>query len=485
MSNPSSTASGTEPVTLRRVLRLPEVLMQSIGVIAPAAAVVFTVQLMAVYAGVAVPAALLISLIIMAALAFTLSQIARLLPSAGGYYTFVRAAFGPGSGLAVASVVLIYLLTPSMNSAYLSTVLQTQINASYGVNIPWQILFVVIILFTGALAYRGVSLSGRALLILGGLEIGILLAIGISGLVSPGPGGVSWRSLDPALAHNGIYLAVVFGMFFFAGWEGAAPIAEESADPVRTIPRALVGSVLVAGVVFIVTCWGLISGWGIRNVKTFATSTTLAPVTLAHHYWGGAWVVMLFALFNSVCAISLASTLVCTRMVYAISRIGVLPRWFATLHPTYRTPYRATLVGIGFSLAFGLIMGQTVGAVNSYYIYGLAFTLLIIVVYIAGNFAVTRYFRRQQPGSFSPWAHVVLPVLTTAALIYVGYRSVVPFPAYPVAAGVWLALGWIIVAGGLGILAHARRAAIDTDLAQVSAAEPTPPETATPQAGGS
>ncbi len=462
------TQTAPQPVTLNRgALRLPQVLMQSIGVMAPAASVVFTVQLLALYAGVAVPAALLIALVIMAALAYTLAQIAKHLPSAGGYYTFVRTALGPGAGLAVASTVLIYLLTPSMNSAYLSTVLQSQIKASYSVNIPWPVWFLVIIALTGWLAYRGVSLSGRALVILGGLEIAVLLAIGISGFVDPGPGGATIQSLNPAKAGSGIYLAIVFAMFFFAGWEGAAPVGEESANPVRTIPRALVGSVLVVGIVFIVSCWGLISGWGSSGIKGFASSTSLAPVTLAHHYWGGGWLLMLLALFNSVCAISLASTLVCTRMIYALGRIGVLPHWFAELHPKHQTPYRATLVSIAFSVVFGLIMGSTVGAVDSYYIYGLAFTLLIIIVYVGGNVAVSRYFRRMHPESFSVWKHVVLPAVTSAAVIYVGYRSVVPFPAYPVAAGVWLALGWIVIAIGLGLVAR-KRGTQDVDLVTVA-----------------
>ena len=466
-------AEAPQDVTLERALRLPQVLMQSIGVMAPAASVVFTVQLLAVYAGIAVPSALLIALVIMAALAYTLAQIAKYLPSAGGYYTFVRTAIGPGAGLAVASIVLIYLLTPSMNAAYLSTVLQAQIKSSYGVNIAWPIFFLLIILLTGWLAYRGVSLSGRALVILGGLEIAVLLVIGISGFVSPGPGGVSIQALNPAKAGSGIYLAIVFAMFFFAGWEAAAPIAEESANPVRTIPRALVGSVLGIGVVFIICCWGLLVGWGTDGVKGFASSTSLAPVVLAHHYWGAAWVIMLLALFNSVCAIALASTLVCTRMVYAMARIGVLPRWFAQLHPKHRTPSRATLAAIAFSLVFGLVMAGTVGAVNSYYIYGLAFTLLIVIVYVAGNVAVTRYFLRTQRQNFSVFAHVVLPAATSAAVLYIGYRSVVPFPAYPVAAGVWVAAGWVVVAVVLGLIAR-RRGTAEVDLTDAAAIDDVP-----------
>jgi amino acid transporter len=452
------------PPALKRELRLPGVLMQSIGTMAPAASVVFTIQFLAVYAGMSVPGALLVAMVIMASLALTLSQIAKLLPSSGGYYTFVRSAFGPSAGLGVAILVLIYLMTPSMNSGYLSTILQSEINSSYSVNIAWPIWFVVIILSTGFLAYRGISISGRTLLILGGIEITILLVLATFGFASPGAGGASVGSLNPFAAHSGLYLAVVFGMFFFAGWEGAAPVAEESIDPKRTLPRALVGSVIGIGIVFIFTSWGLMSGWGSSNLKGFVNLNTIAPFTLAHHYWGGLWWLLLLALFNSVMAISLASTLICTRMIYALARIGVLPKFFATLHPKHRTPMWATLFSVVLSLLLGLALGGTEGPENSYFIYGLAFTLLICVVYVAGNFAVTRYIHQHHRSAFKLGIHVILPLLTSAAVVYVGYRSVIPFPAYPTAAGAWVAVGWVLVAAVVAVAARNRSIKLDADL---------------------
>ena len=438
-------ALADSPDQLVRTLRLPSVLMQSIGGMAPVASVAFTAQFLASYAGIAVPGTILVALVIMLALAYTLAQIAKLLPSAGGYYTFVRSAFGARAGMAIGAAVLIYSLAPSMNSGYLSTALQSEIQASYNVNIPWQAYFVVIILSTGYFAYRGISISGKALLVLGIFEIAVLLALGLFGLISPGAGGVTLQSLNPLEAHGGLYLAVAFGMFFFAGWESAAPIAEESANPTRTVPRALVGSVLGIGIAFVIAVWGMISGWGVDNINGFVSSPNLAPLTLAHHYWHGAWWLMLLALVNSVIAISLAATLLVTRMVYAMSRVGVFPPIFSVLHPKYKTPKWATIGAVAFSLVVGLAAGQTVGPVNSFYIYGLAFTLLIIVVYIAGNLAVTKYYRKHHPEKFRFVSHALIPVVTSLALLYVGYASIWPFPAYPVAWGVWLAIAWILV----------------------------------------
>jgi amino acid transporter len=456
--------SGHNPNRLARGLHLPEVLMQCIAGMAPAATIVFTIQFIAQFAGVAVPATLLIALLIMVSLAYSLSQIAKELPSAGGYYTFVRTAIGPRAGMAVASVVFIWILAPSMNTGFLSTVLQSQVKQAYGINVRWELYFVAIILVTGWLAYRGIAVSGKALLILGALEIGVLVIIGAFGFASPGAGGVTLQALTPVAAHGGIYLAVVFSLFFYAGWEGGAPIAEESQDPKRTMPRALVGSVLGVGSVFVFCAWGVMSGWGSNDAAGFAKAADSPLITLAHHYWGPAWVFMLFALFSSVCAIALASILLVTRMFYAMSRVGVFPQFLSKLHPTHKTPVWATRLSIMFSLAFGLITGESLGPVTTFYIYGLTFTLLIILVYIAGNLAVYRYFRKQAAGRFMAFPHAILPAVTSAFMLYVGYKSLVPFPAYPVAAGVWVAIAWVVAAFIWIAVSRGRTTGLDTVL---------------------
>ena len=438
--------STQNPVRLARGLHLPEVLMQCIAGMAPAATIIFTIQFIAQFAGVAVPAILLIALLVMASLAYSLSQIAKELPSAGGYYTFVRKAIGPRAGMAVASVVFIWVLAPSMNTGFLSTVLQSQFRQAYGLNVRWEFFFVSIILVTGWLAYRGIAVSGKALLILGAFELGVLVAIGIFGFAHPGAGGVTLKALNPAAAHGGIYLAVVFSLFFYAGWEGGAPIAEESQDPKRTMPRALVGSVLGVGSVFVFCAWGVMSGWGSNDASGFAKAADSPLITLAHHYWGPAWILMIIALFSSVCAIALASILLITRMFYAMSRVGVFPHFLSKLHPTHKTPMWATRLSIAFSLVFGLSAGESLGPVTTFYIYGLTFTLLIILVYVAGNLAVYRHFKKQPAGHLRPLSHVVLPAVTSVFMIYVGYKSLVPFPAYPVAAGAWVAVAWVAAA---------------------------------------
>jgi amino acid transporter len=157
-----------------------------------------------------------------------------------------------------------------------------------------------------------------------------------------------------------------------------------------------------------------------------------------------------------VLAFALCSTLLVTRMLYAMSRIGVMPPWLNKLDPRYGTPHRAVGVEVVVALVVGLAMGQIFGPPEAFFIYGLAATLLSVSVYVVGNGAVLTYFRRNAPQDFNVVRHVVFPALSSAALVYVFYKTVSPFPAYPIAGGIWWALGWAIVGVLLAVKFGAR-----------------------------
>ena len=445
---------------LVRALHFPGVLMQAIGLMAPTATLILVIQFTAGYAGLAVPIAFIIAVVIMLMLAVTLSDIARRLPSAGGYYTFVRAGLGSPAGVFITVLLLV--------AAYLAKVLTVELKANYSISLVWPVLFVPVVLGCAWAAYRGISYSGRALVYLGSVECVVLLALGFSGLISPGKGGFSLQPFNPGSPSlHGLFLGVVFSIFLFTGWEGAAPVAEESENPRRNIPRALIGSILLCGLVLVVACWGILDGWGVDRLGAFTSSSELPPFILAKHYWGGAGVILLLAVLNSVIVVSLASTIVITRVVYALARAGIAPAWFGKLHPVYKSPANATIALTVASLVIGSVGGATLGPANSYFIFGLIITLNLIVVYIGGNYAVAQYFHRHARPDFSPTKHVILPIITSAMLVYVGYKSVSPLPAYPVADGIWIAIGWVVVA--LLVAVGTRRRARHMDIAALAA----------------
>jgi len=136
------------------------------------------------------------------------------------------------------------------------------------------------------------------------------------------------------------------------------------------------------------------------------------------------------------------------------------------------------------ALALCLVLGLFYGPINLFNIFGVAGTFAYILIYGLGNVAAWRYFRTVGRPSFNVFYHVIFPVIGTAALVYIGYKSIVPLPAYPVWIGPVITAVYVVA--GLAALAWARRPARagwraragelpDTDVAAAAAVQPAQP----------
>ena len=290
--------------------------MQSVTLVAPAIATLFSFGfIVGSFAGLMAPFAFAIVLLIALMLAINLSMLARLFPSAGGYFTYISRAIHPRVGMFAGWLYfLINPLVPGVILVYMGTVLDNELQAKYDFNFPWWLFVILGIGVIMFVAYRGISLSGKLLIILGSLEILIVVALSVWGAFDPGPGGFNFEPLNPAnlgdVGANGIYLGVVFGIFSITGWEGACPIAEESENPHDTVPKALILSVIITGLILVICTWFLLIGWGTDKVGTIATAANLPPLILADRFWGSAYWIVLIALINSTLAVCIASNLV-------------------------------------------------------------------------------------------------------------------------------------------------------------------------------
>src|SRR5712692_9455756 len=199
-------------------LSLPEVLMQNVAVIAPAIASLFYTPVVVGLAG----------LFILYA------------PTVGGIVAL-----------------------------YMGNILQQELRSNLGINWPWFMAAFMIVVITGValLQYRGIKISTKALLVLGLIEMGLVVLLGIWAIANPGPGGVNFLSYNPALIASqggiaGFSLAVIFSLLAFVGWDGAAPLAEETANPTKNVSRAVIGSIILLGVFLVLVTWAIIIGWG-------------------------------------------------------------------------------------------------------------------------------------------------------------------------------------------------------------------------------
>jgi amino acid transporter len=227
--------------------------------------------------------------------ALSAAQLAKVFPSAGGWYTWIARAFHPRAGF-FAGVLFSIWLPPvaTLTMSFLAkTVLEPSIKAEYGVDVPWWIWVVAGVALVIFFAYQGISISEKALIVTGLIEIVIMVALAFTGLASPGPGGFSFGPLNPGnfgLASN-LFLGVVFSIFAFSGWESTGPLAEESKNPKRNVPIGLVGSVIILMIYFVLVTWGYLVGIGVNAMLYAVNSYLLVTARLEDAMSAQIWLV--------------------------------------------------------------------------------------------------------------------------------------------------------------------------------------------------
>jgi len=404
-------------------LRLPGVLMQGLTHMAPATALLFTIQFTTSQAGMAAPLAYVVAFPIVLVLGLCLMQMAKYLPSAGGYYTYVSRTVHPRVGFLASWLVF-----------------------------PWWLFLLLVGSFVGFVTYRGIKVSAKWMVLLGAAGVMIAATLSLWGFCRAGAGGISLAPFNPAHAssRSGLFLAVIFSIFAFNGWESVAPLAEESENPRQNLPRAMLISILVMGVFLAFGSWGLLVGWGTDKLPAFINSVQNPTFVLARRYWGNAWVLVLLSLLNSVIAAAIAANTGATRVWFGMARSGSLPRALAKVHPKYKTPVNGVKLQIFLTFAVGLGLGWWIGPAREFEFMGTMLTFALILVFSAANLGVFRYYFRERRKDFNVALHAIFPLVGTLALFFVAYSSLTPWPPPPIGytpfvVAIWLALGLIVL----------------------------------------
>ena len=464
-------------------LRLPSIFMQSLTMVAPGIAALFYTPVVVAQAGLAAPLAYPIAFIIVLLTAIVLAQLARAVPGAGGYYNYVSRGINPPAGFLVSWLNIIYApLVLGAVTVFGGYVISSSLGWT-GAAADWfpLVFGIVTVSIVAAIQYLGVQLSGKTLIITGGIELILVFLLGLWGLANPGPGGLNLQPFNPGNASSisGLFIAAVFAIQAFTGWEGSAPMAEESENPTRNVPRALIGSVLLFGIFIVIVQWGVMIGWGTDRFSEMAKPGIELPgITLAKQFWSGAWGILLLMLVSSVIAVSIACANVSTRMWYRMGTDGAFPKWFGKVHPERKTPVNAIIAQWILAIATAVVLttiaysatpadagGQTltVAYQNQYYFDGYMIGYVVLIIYTMGNIAAWRLYHGERRSEYSVWLHTVFPILSTLGMFAVLLFSLgiiggdplgIHGPTLPAApfnyavlfVGVWFIVGLLLVA---------------------------------------
>jgi amino acid transporter len=422
MSLKDETASGTAIGLRRDAIGLREVLFQSITDMAPGAAIAASIPAGAGLAGGALPLSVIFALVACLLGAWCIGQLAREMPAAGSLATYAARGLHPSLGFLVAwGYVLVGWLIPPLVLLQLGFTTASTINSEfhgYPANLwwPWSLAGAVIVLAAG---YYGIRASARLGTILGISEIAVFLVLAVFFLVHAGghnTGQVFTTHYSPT-GLTGVIGGSVFTLLAFGGFEGAAPLAEETRDPRRTIQRAVLLATLLIGVLYVFTTYAVDVAYGPKGFTAFATETGNASWEgLARSLYGLFWFFVFLAIVNSTVANANAGVNVSTRTAYAMGRIGAFPHFLALVSRRHRSPVYSVLLAFVITIAVTLGLGLHYDPTVAFAMVGTGLVIVIVAIYILMCAACLGYFARRR-GGFNWLSHLVIPVLGIAAFV--------------------------------------------------------------------
>jgi amino acid transporter len=433
----------------REALGLTGVLFQGITHIGPAL-FIFALVPVVNHAGSAAALCFLLAMLLMVPIANTVTEFSRYVPASGGYYTYTCLGLGRRWGFMTAWAFIVD--DPPGLAAVCGFLgyLGNQIFASsLGWNIPWWVFSLTAIGIVWFIAYRGIGISARAMTILGGLELLIMIALTITFFANPAPGSSLGATFSIHSAPNGlsgIIYGVLFAFLSVSGWESIAPLAGETRNSTTFVSRAVFGSLFLVGLYEMAIAAATNLAWGTGPAATQLLIANANPFyALAKHLWGPAWVLVFFAIVNSVLGNGVAIFSGSSRVLYSMGKAGTLPRALAHINPRFRTPSTAIhAIGI-VNVVLVLVIGKWVGSQNLFGFIGTIITLALILVYIAGNLALVRYMLTQQRQDFNVLKHMIAPVVGSLLLLPVIYVTFWPLPPYPYIVAPYFVIGWLVL----------------------------------------
>ncbi|WP_152617480.1 APC family permease [Phaeacidiphilus oryzae] len=430
----------------------------SAALMGPAVSVYFNPQLVAAQAGSATPFVFVLSMAAALIVANGIMEMARELPSAGAFYTYVTRGVGARTGFVTGGLMfLAYALLVPAELALIGSYTHDLL-AQHGIRVPWVVISLVAAALMTLLSARGIGGSIKVALVMFSCEVAVILLLSVIIVAKGGAHGLSATPLLPTSSTkglSGIALGMVYGVLSFVGFEAAATLGEETRNPRRNIPRGLVYAVVLVGAIYLFCTYAETVGFGTSDGAMAQLAADAAPfTTLGHAY--APWMDLLIGLagVSSIFAVTVNSNNGIVRILYAMGREGMLPRRLAVVSPRLGTPAFAVYVQAAFAVLVTVAMGFWVGPFTTYAYLGAVLTFAIIPVYWLTNVACMRFFRKQHPEQFRPLRHVVLPVLAIVLMVIPVYGSVWPVPAAPYDWFPYAVLGCIAllaaVAAGLG-----------------------------------
>ncbi|WP_030202453.1 amino acid permease [Streptomyces sp. NRRL S-87] len=428
---------------LKKSLSAWDLTVFGVGVIIGTGIFVLTGKVAKETAGPATALAFVAAGVVCALAALCYAEFASTVPVAGSAYTFSYASIGELPAWIIGwDLVLEFALGTAVVAVGWSGYVRSLMDnvgwhlpaALEGPDVPggtFDLLAFLLVLLLTLILVIGVKLSARITAVVVAIKVAVVLIVIIAGaffinsdnyspFIPPAVEQESGSGLNAPMVQlmfgyaptnfgvMGIFTAASVVFFAFIGFDVVATAAEETKRPQRDMPRGILGSLLICTVLYVAVS---IVVTGMEHYTKLSTSAPLADAfkSAGHPWYAGVISFGAAVGLTTVCMILLLGQ---TRVFFAMSRDGLLPRFFSVTHPKFRTPYRPTiLLGVVIAIVAGFTsINELATLVNIGTLFAFVVVALGVIVLRRSRPDLHRAFR-------TPWVPF-LPIVSIAASVW-------------------------------------------------------------------
>ena len=373
-----------------------------------------------------------VAMVIVLFTALTYSELGSRFPRSGGVSVYIQEAFGSPWLSVLAGLLLFSATVLSM-----STLSQAFVGylATFGFQIPnWLGVFGFLIVLM-AINLRGIKQSSLANMVSTAVEVsGLLIVLGCGfWYLFKNPTEAVVVPVEQMPGLGAVFQGAALAFFAFTGFEDLANIAEEVKQPEKNIPRAILSSLGMAGILYLGVSWvatAIIPG----SELSYSDAPLLDVVSKAYpalpKYLFS--IIAIFAISNT----ALLNYITASRLLYGMSKTNLLPKLLQTVHSKFHTPYIAIL--LIFPLVLGLGLAGTLNDLAS------STSAIVLTIFSLSSIALIKIKRNKKVKTDKanvfqipfviPWIAVAL---NATAMAFLPLQNIIP-------AALFIAIGGLI-----------------------------------------